>query len=89
LGGGQIFHITTSSFLYDYWQTFHTESVCSKFTSDLDLNLNFVPHQKLFFLLWKRQKSQKQKGRRRDWIEPITPQCQQTKWILSLDMRDF
>lgn len=82
--GGQTFHIT-SSFLYDYWQTFNTESVCSKFTSDLDLNLNFVPHQKL----WKRQKTHTKKGRRRrDWIEPITPKGQ-TKWILSLDVRDF
>jgi hypothetical protein len=41
--GGQIFHIT-SCFLYDCWQTFNTESVCSRFTSDLDLNLNFVPN---------------------------------------------
>jgi hypothetical protein len=49
---GSIFHIT-SSFLYHYWQTFNTESVCSELTSDLDLNLNFVPHQKL----WKRQKT--------------------------------
>jgi hypothetical protein len=35
----------------------------------------------------------KKKGRRRrrrDWIElRITLKCQQTKWILSLDMRDF
>lgn len=64
--GGQIFHIT-SSFLYDYWQTFNTESVCSKFTSDLDLNLNFVPHQKL----WKRQKThtkkRKKKKKRLNW----------------------
>jgi hypothetical protein len=61
--GVQIFHIT-SSLLYDYWQTFNTESVCSEFTSDLDLNLNFVPHQKLSFDCGK-DKRPKQKKRKK------------------------
>jgi hypothetical protein len=49
---------------------------------------------KAFFLTVEKTKdpNNKKKGRRRrrrrDWIEPITPKGQ-TKWILSLDMRDF
>jgi hypothetical protein len=47
-------------------KTINTESLCSEFTSDLDLNLNFVPHQKLFFECKKdKRPKQKKKGRRR------------------------
>jgi hypothetical protein len=45
-------------------KTFNTESLCSEFTSDLDLNLNFVPHQKLSFDCGK-DKRPKQKKRKK------------------------
>lgn len=44
---------------------------------------------KSFFFVCGKDKRPKKGRRRRDSIEPITTKCQQTKWILSLDMRDF
>jgi hypothetical protein len=44
---------------------------------------------KNFFFYCRKDKTPKKgRRRRRDWIELITPKGQ-TKWILSLDMREF